>query len=90
MTSLKIGPLPKVETVRLLLALPKPLKNVLDLYSAEHSRRYGPTETAALLPHMLEAFIRSDREFMRQHGKAVRELFNPSSESAALNSDRAP
>jgi hypothetical protein len=37
------------------------LKEELDAYAAEHSRLYEPVETAALIPHMLEAFLRSDR-----------------------------
>src|SRR5215470_18100634 len=38
-----------------------PLKEELDRYAAEHSKLYEPVETAALIPHMLEAFIRTDR-----------------------------
>lgn len=72
MKDLKLGPLPKVETVRLPITMPKPLKEALDLYAAEHSRLYEPVDAAALVPHMLEAFIRSDRAFMQRHGKAVR------------------
>ena len=70
--TLKLGPLPKVETVRLTISMPKALKDALDLYAAEHSRLYEPVDAAALAPYMLEAFIRSDRGFMRDHGKAVR------------------
>ncbi|WP_342242257.1 DUF2274 domain-containing protein [Inquilinus sp. OTU3971] len=72
MSPLKLGPLPKTEKVRLTVNLPKPLKEALDLYAAEHSRLYGPVDATALVPHMLEAFIRSDRAFMLRHGKAVR------------------
>lgn len=72
MTDLKLGPLPKVETVRVTVTLPKPLKDALDLYADEHGRLYEPVDAAALIPHMLEAFIRSDRGFMQQHGKATR------------------
>ncbi|WP_446719460.1 DUF2274 domain-containing protein [Inquilinus sp. OTU3971] len=71
MSDLKLGPLPKAEKVRLMVAMPKPLKEALDLYAAEHSRLYGPVDTTVLIPYMLEAFIRSDRAFMRRHGKAV-------------------
>lgn len=69
MSDLKLGPLPKVETVRVTVTLPKPLKDALDLYADEHGRLYEPVEAAALIPHMLEAFIRSDRAFMQRHGK---------------------
>jgi hypothetical protein len=58
---LKLGRLPKQGTVRLTIALSEPLKEELDAYAAEHSRLYGPVETAALIPHMLQAFIRTDR-----------------------------
>jgi hypothetical protein len=59
---LKLGPLPKQRTVRLPVVLSEPLKEELDAYAAEHSRLYDqPVETAALIPHMLEAFLRADR-----------------------------
>jgi hypothetical protein len=61
MSDLKLGRLPKQGTVRLTIVLPEPLKDELDAYAAEHSRLYGAVETAALIPHMLEAFIRADR-----------------------------
>jgi hypothetical protein len=60
-TDLKLGRLPKQGTVRFTIVLSEPLKDELDAYAAEHSRLYGPVETAALIPHMLETFIRSDR-----------------------------
>lgn len=72
MGDLKLGPLPKVETIRLTLTVPKPLKEALDLYAAEHGRLYEPVDATALIPHMLEAFMRSDRAFMQLHGKTVR------------------
>jgi len=58
---LKLGRLPKQGTVRMTIVLSEPLKDELDRYAAEHSRLYEPVETAALIPHMLEAFIRTDR-----------------------------
>jgi len=61
MADLKLGPLPNQKTVRVTIMLPEPLKEELDAYAAEHSRLYGPAETAALIPHMLEAFLRTDR-----------------------------
>ena len=61
MADLKLGRLPKQGTVRITIVLPEPLKEELDRYAAEHSRLYEPVETAALIPHMLEAFIRTDR-----------------------------
>ena len=61
MIDLKLGRLPKQGTVRITIVLPEPLKEELDAYAAEHSRLYEPVETAALIPHMLEVFIRTDR-----------------------------
>jgi hypothetical protein len=58
---LKLGPLPKQSTVRVTIVLPALLKEELDAYAAEHSRLYEPVETAVLIPHMLEAFLRTDR-----------------------------
>lgn len=72
MTQLRLGPLPKIGVVRLTIALPEPLKEELDQYTAEHSRLYEPVETAALIPHMLEAFIRSDRGWRSRKAKATR------------------
>jgi hypothetical protein len=58
---LKLGPLPKQSTVKVTIVLPELLKEELDAYAAEHSKLYEPVETAALIPHMLEAFLRTDR-----------------------------
>jgi hypothetical protein len=73
MADLKLGPLPNQKTVRVTIMLPEPLKEELDAYAAAHSRLYGPAETAALIPHMLEAFMRSDRAWgwrRKQTGKS--------------------
>lgn len=61
MPGLRIGRLPKVGVVRMTIILPEPLKEELDQYAAEYSRLYEPVDTAVLIPHMLEAFVRSDR-----------------------------
>lgn len=63
MTDLKLGRLPKVGLVRMTIGIPEPLKEELDRYAAEHSRLYEPVDAATLIPHMLEAFIRSDRGY---------------------------
>lgn len=72
MTDLKLGPLPKNETVRVSLTLAKPLKDALDLYAQEYGQAYEPTDVAALIPHMLEAFLRSDKAFMKRHADSIR------------------
>ena len=61
MADLKLGRLPKQGAARLTIVLSEPLKEELDAYAAEHSRLYEPVETAALIPHMLETFMRTDR-----------------------------
>ena len=63
MADLKLGRLPKVGLVRMTISIPEPLKEELDRYAAEHSRLYEPVDAATLIPHMLEAFIRSDRGY---------------------------
>ena len=61
MADLKLGRLAKQGMVRLTIVLSEPLKEELDAYAAEHAKLYEPIETTALIPHMLEAFIRADR-----------------------------
>jgi hypothetical protein len=57
---LRLGPLPRQRTVRLPIVLSEPLKEELDAYAAEHSRLYDqPVETAELIPHILETFLRT-------------------------------
>jgi hypothetical protein len=47
--------------VRLNVELSESLKEELDAYAVEHSRLYEPVETSALIPRMLQAFLRTDR-----------------------------
>lgn len=61
MANLKLGPLPRLGIVRMTVPMPEPLKEELDLYAAEYGRQYGEVNSATLIPHMLEAFLRSDR-----------------------------
>ncbi len=71
MTQLKLGPLPKAGMTRMTFPLTEPLKEELELYAAEHSRLYEPVDAATLLPHMLEAFLRSDRGWRSNKAKAA-------------------
>lgn len=73
MTNLKLGPLPKAGMTRVTIALTDPLKEELDLYATEHGRLYEPVETAILIPHMLEAFLRSDRGWRSRKAKAAKQ-----------------
>ncbi len=72
MADLKLGRLPKAGLVRLTISISEPLKEELDSYAAEHSRLYEPVDTATLIPHMLEAFIRSDRGYRSRRTQSGR------------------
>jgi hypothetical protein len=74
MPELRLGRLPKAGVARLTIALPEPLKEELDLYATEHSRLYEPVETTVLIPHMLEAFLRSGRGWRSRKAKVGRAL----------------
>ena len=61
---LRLGPLPKTESVKLTFACPAGLKADLDRYAALHAQTYGEAvDAATLIPHMREAFIAGDRGF---------------------------
>ncbi len=66
MGKLRLGPLPKTETVKITIAIPVVLKADLDRYAALHAKTYGePVEAATMIPLMLETFIARDREFKK-------------------------
>jgi len=63
---LRLGPLPKTESVKLIFACPASLKADLDRYAALHAQTYGEAVDAmTLIPQMLEAFMAEDRGFKR-------------------------
>ncbi|WP_070158050.1 DUF2274 domain-containing protein [Sphingobium phenoxybenzoativorans] len=63
---LRLGPLPKTESIKLTFTCPASLKADLDRYAALHAQTYGETvDAATLIPHMLEAFMAGDRGFRR-------------------------
>lgn len=63
---LRLGPLPKTESIKLIFACPVGLKVNLDRYAALHAQTYGEAvDAATLIPHMLEAFMARDRGFKR-------------------------
>ena len=69
---LRLGPLPKTETVRLTITLPAAIKADLDRYAELYGRAYGETTDAATLaPHMLAAFMERDRGFRRVRQEAA-------------------
>lgn len=63
---LRLGPLPKTETVKLAIMLSTELKTNLDRYAALHAQTWGEAVDApTLIPHILEAFIARDRGFRK-------------------------
>ena len=64
---LRLGPLPKIESVKLTFACPATLKADLDRYAAVHAQTYGEAvDATTLIPHMLDAFMAGDRGFRRK------------------------
>lgn len=61
---MRLGPLPRTESVKLSFTCSASLKAELDRYAALHAQTYGEVvDAVALLPHMLAAFMESDRGF---------------------------
>ena len=61
---LRLGPIPKTNAVRLTISLTTALKTELERYASLHAQTYGEAvDAAALIPHMLEAFVARDRGF---------------------------
>jgi hypothetical protein len=66
MNKLRLGPLPKTELVKVTIAVSVRLKADLDQYATLHSEVHGETvDAAAIVPHMLEAFVAKDRAFQK-------------------------
>jgi hypothetical protein len=66
MNRLSLGPIPKVELVRLAITVPAPLKADLDRYAQLHEQTWGEkTDAAALIPYIVEAFLARDKEFQK-------------------------
>ncbi len=72
MADLKLGRLPKAGLVRMTINLSEPQKEELDRYAAEHSRLFEPVDAATLVPHIIEAFIRSDRGYRSRKAQSER------------------
>ncbi|HUA81440.1 MAG TPA: DUF2274 domain-containing protein [Dyella sp.] len=63
---LRLGPLPRTESIKLTFACPASLKADLDRYAALHAQTYGEAvDPTVLIPHMLEAFMAGDRGFRK-------------------------
>ena len=71
MSKLRLGPLPKTETVKITIAIPLVLKADLDRYAALHAKTYGdPVEAPTLIQLILKTFTTRDRSF-RAHKHKV-------------------
>lgn len=67
---LRLGPLPKTESVKPTIMCPARLKANLDRYAALHGQAYRETvDAATLIPYMLEAFMVGDRGFKKSDPK---------------------
>jgi hypothetical protein len=63
---LRLGPLPKTESVKLTFTCTVVLKGELDRYATMHSQAYGEmVDSVTLIPHMLATFMARDRGFRR-------------------------
>ena len=63
---LRLGPLPKTESVKLTFVCPIGLKADLDRYAELYAHVYGArVDATVLIPRMLETFITGDRGFRR-------------------------
>ncbi|WP_428393496.1 DUF2274 domain-containing protein [Lichenicoccus sp.] len=72
-SKLRLGPLPKMESVRLTITLPAAVKSDLDRYAELYAREYGePVDAVALVPHMLAAFMERDRAFRAARQSSTR------------------
>ena len=68
---LRLGPLPKTETVKVTFTCSVVLKTELERYAAMHSQTYGEqVDAQTLIPYMLETFMVRDRGF--NHGTRSR------------------
>jgi hypothetical protein len=66
MNRLSLGPIPKIELVRLAITIPAPLKADLDRYAQLHEQAWGEkTDAVTLIPHIVEAYLVRDKEFQR-------------------------
>ena len=65
-TKLRLGPIPKIETVKLTIVLSARLKADLARYAELHTQTWGEVvDAAAIVPHIVEAFIARDRGFRK-------------------------
>ena len=61
---MRLGPLPKTNTVKMTISVSMALKEQLDRYAELHAATWHePVEAEKLIPHILEQFIARDKAF---------------------------
>ncbi|MBU6298884.1 MAG: DUF2274 domain-containing protein [Alphaproteobacteria bacterium] len=66
MTDLKLRRLPDRVPVKITMTVDAQLHRLLQEYAAIYAKTYGATESVAdLCPYMLQAFLESDRDFLK-------------------------
>lgn len=66
MSNLKLGKLPDRETTKITFTASAELNKLLTTYASIYEAEYGLRESITdLIPHMLEAFIKTDRGFQK-------------------------
>lgn len=69
---LRLGPLPKTESMKMIFMCPASLKADLDRYAVLHAQAYGESvDAVTLIPHMLETFMAGDRGFRKGEGSSA-------------------
>ena len=70
MADIKLSRLPDRTPVKLTITLPPELHRALSDYAAIYNQTYGQSEPLTeLVPHMLSAFLASDRGFAKARDK---------------------
>lgn len=81
---LRLGPLPRTETVKLTVSVSTELKAMLDRYAELHAQTWGePVDAVTLIPHMLAVFIERDRAFKAMQTKSKTSAASPHASATA-------
>lgn len=74
MSQLKLPKLPDRTPIKLTIIITPDLNERLGRYATAYLEEYGAQESIAeLVPAMLEAFLQSDRQFMKRHHAAPKD-----------------
>lgn len=70
---LRLGPVPKSESVKLTITISARLRDDLDLYAALHSELHGTVvDATTLAPLMLETFVARDKGFRAARARQMK------------------